>query len=204
MADDYELIVVTCTADKNSVLAPHTAEDLWLDYIHFRDEATKFSADESCLLQKRFLRAALVMFVSHCAATVDRWCRAELAREGKSEVEQQEWLRYRCLEKRCAYLYGRARRVKVRRPDFSFKVLRNQVVHAHAGDDLEVFERLTPSLLSGAESEMVKWFDAIGTALGYKRLPDQTVLEDFVHALEGLDAQQQNEMPLKYAERRTL
>ncbi len=178
-----EFVEVTITKDGADVLVADTSEDLWHDYVYFRDAASKASTIEPSFEQKRFLRAALVMFVAHCAATVERWCRSELNKEGKLQIDQEKWLRHRCLEKRCLYLYRRAKRVRVRRPNFTFKELRNRIIHVQQGQDLEVFRSLTPPLFHEAEVEMVAWFDMVGSALGYERLPNHRHLTEPFEAL---------------------
>jgi hypothetical protein len=62
-----------------------------------------------------------------------------------------------------------SRRAGLQSPEFGFKKLRNRLVHVSAGEDLEIFRELTPSLLKEAETDMIEWFDLIGGALGYER-----------------------------------
>jgi len=154
-----------------SVLVVSTLEDLWHDYQHFRNEALKAPSEEPAFLQKRFLRAALLIFVAHCAGVVDQWCRKELRKEGQDSAQQKKWFRNKCLEVKCDYLSKRAN-LTGRAPGFEFKVLRNRIVHVRNGEDLEVFRSLSPSLLQQAETEMIEWLDLTGGALGYERFPN--------------------------------
>jgi hypothetical protein len=124
-------IQVTIGPDGTSaILAVSTIEDLWHDYQYFRDAASAASSAEPAFDQKRLLRAALMMFVAHCAAVVDRWCRMEKAKEGEKPEQVEKFIRQRCLELKCDYISRRAKRGGLQSPNFRFKSLRNRIVHA--------------------------------------------------------------------------
>jgi len=163
-------IEVTIGSDGNiAVLTVSTIEDLWHDYQYFRDAATAASSEEPAFEQKRFLRAALVLFVAHCAGVVDSWCRKQLPREAENSEQGENWIRHQCLEVKCKYLSDRANLAGLQVPEFGFKRLRNRIVHATDEKDLEIFRALSPSLLREAETDMTEWLDLIGGTLGYER-----------------------------------
>jgi hypothetical protein len=165
-------VTIDGTSGDFSVLLVSTLQDLWHDYQHFRDEALKAPSEEPAFVQKRFLRAALLMLVAHCAGVVDQWCRKEMTKEGRDSTQQKKWFRNRCLELKCDYLSKRANLTGIQAPEFKFKELRNRIVHVTNGEDLDIFRSLLPSLLLQAETEMTEWLDLVGGALAYERFPN--------------------------------
>jgi hypothetical protein len=162
-------------------LVVNPLEDLWHDYIHFFQQAENESAEEPAFMQKRYLRAALIVFTAYCNGVVDQWCQAERQKETIGPEETEEWLRRNCLDKKCQYLKKRAN-VTTPTPCLKFKQIRNRLVHPqqrgeqNAFYSLKDFHALTPKLVGQATRKMVGWLDRVGTALGYRRHVDSDTL----------------------------
>src|SRR3972149_2253333 len=58
-------------------------EDLWHDYLYFKKQAK----NSSTFLQKRYLRAALLVLISYLEGVTNRWFYNLLIEQGKSPEE---------------------------------------------------------------------------------------------------------------------
>jgi len=167
-------MIIRSTIQENgdiTLVGVSTLEALWHDYLHFKRLALLEPSTEPAFQQKRYLRAALMLFVAHVSGVVDDWCRRQLTSSGVDGADQKGFFQAnRCMELKCSYLSKQANLAGIGGPDFEFKGLRNRIAHVQQGEDLELFDALTPELLENAERDVLEWLDLIGSTLGYERI----------------------------------
>jgi len=85
------------------VLQISILEDLWHDYLHFKKEARASSS----FRQKRYLRAAILVFVAYLEGVVNRWYNNWLVDQGESNKEIRRRIRNTKIYSKCKQLTER-------------------------------------------------------------------------------------------------
>jgi len=142
-------------------------EDLWHDYLYFRDTAIKAT---DLLPRKRFERAALMALIAYAEGVVNQWLceRTDPAKWSKTEKK-------RAYEK-VTLLMQHAPRVRRVPVEEATRTLRNALVHLDSSRNATVYQEISLTLLRRTEDELLVWLDEMEKALGAKRHPDTKVI----------------------------
>lgn len=161
-------------------------EDLWHDFLFFEQQALNTSTDDRPLLHKRFLRAALLCLFAYLEGVTHQWCYELTIREGGSNTKARARAGAK-IEARCKDLTHVAAGLTATTIEFEFtraNYLRNKIVHEVGGEhDVELFSELTLEALQTLKSDMVRWLEWVGPAIGQKPHPDTDRALDWLATL---------------------
>lgn len=145
-------------------------EDLWHDYVFFRDQAVELGKSASSatnqLIARRFSRAALLFLLCYFEGVVNSWLRETLG-ETIWLLHERKPLdaKVRELKKQLASRPGKP---KLKEP----KKLRDMLAHLKPGDDGTVHDQINSQVLSAAEKQIVRWFTTVEEVSSLRRHPD--------------------------------
>lgn len=146
-------------------------EDLWHDFEFFKSESARFQKPQGSvsnqLIAKRHQRAALLMLVFYLEGVLYHWLKQLLPKAGFVSLERKG------LEIKVEKIRERAGVTS--QPSAAIaelKTIRNALVHLKPGQDLALYDKISPELLESTESSIVTWLEAMGQALGLPRHPN--------------------------------
>lgn len=146
-------------------------EDLWHDYLFFKEQAQKTVGFE----HKRYLRVSLLVFMAYLEGVVNHWCHNLFAEKGWSEKKIRAFIFEKKVHEKITALtnYVAKKNPSVREPIIdAAKRLRNKLSHFQVGKDIEVFDSLTHALLTDTDQSVDEWLSVAEAALGEKRHPN--------------------------------
>jgi hypothetical protein len=167
-------IVIDSDGDSVEVKTISIVEDYWHDYLYFKAQADLALKEGSQLKNRRYLRAALLMFTAYLEGVVNNWCISLQKRSGASKSTIDTFLR-KSLPDKCDFLTKEAsKKVSgVSNPQMrEVKRLRNSLVHLVPGKDADLFENVSEKILNNSESVIIPWLDAVGKIIGEERHPN--------------------------------
>lgn len=145
-------------------------EDLWHDYRYFLKHAESFASSEEAhagLMEKRYSRAACVLFMFYLEGVLNNWLSELLVDE---EWRKEEFTSIeRKLTKVADLVPVDASCLEAFR---KAKSIRNALAHLKPGNDLELWDALSVDSLRDAEAKIIFWLDAVEKDLGSSRHPN--------------------------------
>ena len=160
-------------------------EDLWDDYIHFRDRASHYErpnlGDRAVFRAARYRRVALILLMSYLEGVVNAWGRRLVP-----SARSKSWYGKSLCDK--VEILSHATRHNATMPGLTeAKELRNQLAHLKPGHDLQLYDSVSSGLLRRIEGDILKWLSRMETVTGLLRHPDtRGGAHDFAPLLEAL------------------
>jgi len=166
-------------AEMKAVIAPdggttiHTIdllEDLWFDYLTYRQQAEIAAKRKDVLKIKQYLRGALFAFMPYITGVANRWCAQAWKKAALPDPGLASFLCDKSLPDKCEFLATQAGAENIPADALAVvSLLARDLANLRPGKELEVFESLSLTELQQAEDSILQWYDATGQKLGFPR-----------------------------------
>jgi hypothetical protein len=138
-------------------------EDLWHDYLFFRDSA---AVAPDLHTRKRFERAAFLSLMAYAEGVVNEWLSKRTPAHRWPSVERKR------ADEKVTLLMKHAPGVVGQPVRKATRNLRNSLVHLDPSRNAKIYREVSPDLLAKSESTLLSWIAKMEVALGVERHPD--------------------------------